>query len=76
MINEKLYKIYDYTHGKKDKWVKVLLKDGREITCQADCFGWEETEDGGDDILSLVVDGKRISEILIDDDIESVTEID
>lgn len=67
---EKLYKIYDLTIDSGS--VKVLLKDGRIITCQADCFSETEIEEDVfiEDLLVILEDGSR--EILIEDDIEEV----
>ncbi|WP_352420741.1 hypothetical protein [Proteiniborus sp.] len=66
----KLIKISGLSAG--NKFVKVRLKDGRTIECQADCFGETEIEDEAfvDDLRVLLKDGG--SEILIEDDIEEV----
>lgn len=68
---EGLNKIYDLTAD--GGFVKVLLKDGRTIECQADCFGETELELDGETVTDLIVvlkDGGR--QILIEDDIEEV----
>lgn len=71
-VEEKLLDIYKNSGG--NKFVKVKLKDGRRIECQADTFCTvADDEDEDKDITALSIihkDGFR--ETVIDDDIEKV----
>lgn len=67
-----LKKIYDLSG--KDKYVSILLTDGRVIIGRADCFGETENEETGEvftDLLVVMQDGS--GEILTESDIVAVS---
>lgn len=71
-VEEKLLEIYKNSNG--NKYIKVKLKDGRNVECKADTFCTvADDEDEDKDITALSIihkDGFR--EVVTDDDIEEV----
>lgn len=71
-ISPKLRELW--TKGEKEEWVKLLLSDGRRVTCRFDCLTYANTSDDDDtDIMVASVDyNDEYGELLAEEDIEKV----
>ncbi len=72
-ISPKLYELW--TKGEKEERVKLLLSDGRRVTCKFDCLTYANTSDDDDDtdIMVASVDyNDKYGELLAEEDIEKV----